>query len=242
MNEELSDAEMLEIPVETVTVRRKESGKKRRSREDLADRVVESVNDRVDARDPAYAESTPIDRAPELTHREKVARRVLWGEFAAVCALCAVIFLTNIFLADSAINTFVRGLWKDAEEASDPRTYADFTLSPVVNAYTDAEIAVSDTGVMSFTAACSVYPPCAGEVAAVHGDGENGYTVELRHSDTFSTVLSGLTDVYCAVGETVRSNIPLAYSAGETPVRVTFYEGGALLDCVTVGEDGIAWS
>ena len=95
---------------------------------------------------------------------------------------------------------------------------------------------------MSFTAACSVYPPCAGEVAAVHGDGENGYTVELRHSDTFSTVLSGLTDVYCAVGETVRSNIPLAYSAGETPVRVTFYEGGALLDCVTVGEDGIAWS
>ena len=44
------------------------------------------------------------------------------------------------------------------------------------------------------------------------------------------------------VGETVRSNIPLAYSAGETPVRVTFYEGGALLDCVTVGEDGIAWS
>ena len=37
MNEELSYAEMLEIPVETVTVRRKESGKKRRSREDLAD-------------------------------------------------------------------------------------------------------------------------------------------------------------------------------------------------------------
>ena len=64
MNEELSYAEMLEIPVETVTVRRKESGKKRRSREDLADRVVESVNDRVDARDPAYAESTPIERMP----------------------------------------------------------------------------------------------------------------------------------------------------------------------------------
>lgn len=60
MNEELSYAEMLEIPVETVTVRRKESGKKRRSREDLADRVVESVNDRVDARDPAYADRKSV--------------------------------------------------------------------------------------------------------------------------------------------------------------------------------------
>ena len=59
MNEELSYAEMLEIPVETVTVNRKE--KKRRGREeDIADRVVESVNDRVESRDPAYAESTPI--------------------------------------------------------------------------------------------------------------------------------------------------------------------------------------
>ena len=242
MNEELSYAEMLEIPVETVTVNRKE--KKRRGREeDIADRVVESVNDRVESRDPAYAESTPIERAPMLTRKDKIARRVLWGEFAAVCALCAVIFLTNIFVTNSAINTFVRDLWNGSEtEAADTRTYEDFTLSPVVNEYTDVELAVSDTGVMSFTATCSVYAPCAGEVSAVNGDAENGYTIELRHSDSFSTVMSGLTNVYFAVGEDVKSNVPLAYTDGTHPVRVTFYEDGTLLNCYTVSEDGLAWS
>ena len=241
MNEELSYAEMLEIPVETVTVNRKE--KKRRGREeDIADRVVESVNDRVESRDPAYAESTPIERAPTLTRKDKIARRVLWGEFAAVCALCAVIFLTNIFVTNSAINTFVRDLWNGSETATDTRTYEDFTLSPVVNEYTDVELAVSDTGVMSFTAACSVYAPCDGEVSAVNGDAENGYTIELRHSDSFSTVMSGLTNVYFAVGEDVKSNVPLAYTDGTHPVRVTFYEDGTLLNCYTVSEDGLAWS
>ena len=242
MNEELSYAEMLEIPVETVTVNRKE--KKRRGREeDIADRVVESVNDRVESRDPAYAESTPIERAPTLTRKDKIARRVLWGEFAAVCALCAVIFLTNIFVTNSAINTFVRDLWNGSEtEAADTRTYEDFTLSPVVNEYTDVELAVSDTGVMSFTAACSVYAPCDGVVSAVNGDAENGYTIELRHSDSFSTVMSGLTNVYFAVGEDVKRNVPLAYTDGTHPVRVTFYEDGTLLNCYTVSEDGLAWS
>lgn len=243
MNEELSYAEMLEIPVETVTVNRK--GKKRRARndDDIADRVVDQVNDRVESRDPAYAESTPIERGTTLTRKEKIARRVLWGEFAAVCALCAVIFLTNIFVTNSAINTFVRDLWNGSEtEAADTRTYSDFTLSPVVNEYTDVELAVSDTGVMSFTAACSVYSPCAGEVSAVNGDAENGYTVELKHSDSFSTVMSGLTSVYFAVGDDVKNNVPLAYTDGTHPVRVTFYENGTLLNCYTVSEDGLAWS
>lgn len=241
MNEELSYAEMLEIPVETVTVNRRE--RRRRAREeDLAEQVVDTVNSRVEE-DPAYAQSTPIEReAQPEDRRSKLSRRILWGEFIAVCALCATIFLTNIFVTDSAINTFVRGLWSGEETASDTRTYEDFTLSPVVNQFTDAELAVSETGVLSFTAQCSVYAPCAGEVAAVNGDAENGYTVELRHSDTFSTVLSGLTNVYYAEGESVRTNVPLAYTDGTHPVRVTFYEDGSLLTCVSVEGGTLAWS
>lgn len=242
MNEELNYAEMLEIPVETVTVNRRER-KKRAKEEGLAEKVVDTVNDRVEASDPAYAQSTPIERdVTPQGGRAKLSRRILWGEFIAVCALCATIFLTNIFMTDSAINTFVRGLWNGEADTADTRTYQDFTLSPVVNEFTDVELAVSDTGVLSFTAACSVYAPCDGEVAAVNGDAENGYTVELRHSDTFSTVMSGLTNVYFAAGDSVRSNVPLAYTDGTHPVRVTFYEGGNLLDCVSVEGGTLAWS
>ena len=63
MNEELDYAEMLEIPVETVTVKRTE--KKRRTKEpDLQEQLVEQVNDRLEEvpaeeDDPLYAESTP---------------------------------------------------------------------------------------------------------------------------------------------------------------------------------------
>ena len=142
MNEELSYAEMLEIPVETVTVNRRE--KKRRAKEDIAEQVVDTVNDRVESSDPAYAESRPIEREAAPDKRTRRARRILWGEFAAACVLCATIFLTNIFMTDSAINTFVRGLWSGDADTADTRTYQDFTLSPVVNQFSDVELTVSD--------------------------------------------------------------------------------------------------
>lgn len=241
MNEELNYAEMLEIPVETVTVNHREK-KRRAKEEDLSEKVVETVNDRVE-KDPAYAESTPVEReVKNFDPRARRTRRIIIGEFVAVCALCATIFLTNIFMTNSAINTFVRDLFQGTADTVDTRTYSDFALSPVVNEFSDVEVAVSDTGVMSFTAACSVYAPCEGELASVNGDAANGYTLELKHSDTFSTVISGVSTVYLAEGDTVRTNVPLAYSDGTHEVRVTFYDDGTPLDCYTISEDGLAWS
>lgn len=243
MNEELEYAEMLEIPVETITVRRKEK-KRKAAGEDLGEQLVDRVNGRMEQaeQDPAYAESTPIAREVQPKKRS-LSRMILIGEFVAVCALCATIFFTNIFLSDSAINTFVRGLFAGNAETVDTRTYQDFTLSPVVSEYADVDIAVSDTGVLSFTAECSVYSPCAGEVASVNGSAEEGYSVEVRHSDSFSTIVSGLDAVYCASGDAVLRNVPIGFSQGEREVRVMLYSDGTLLNCYTVdGENGLAWS
>ncbi len=247
MNEELSYAEMLEIPVETVTVTRKEKRKKQQeSDSELKDKVVEKVNDRMQETydDPLYAESTPIEREerPE-SKKTRRAKRVLFAEFAAVCAICAAIFLTNIFVPASAINTFVRSLFQgEGETAADTRTYQDFTLSPIVNEFEDVELAVSDTGVLSFTAKCSVYAPCEGSLVSVNGDSASGYTVELKHSDSFSTIISGLDDVYYSVGQNVKSNVPLAYSDGEGQVRVMFYSDGGLINGYKVAENTLAWA
>lgn len=244
MNEELDYAEMLEIPVETVTVKRKERKKRSVTEPDLQEQLVEQINDRMEEPDGTFAESKPIYRedVPRAKGR-KISRIVLLSEFVAVCALCATIFLTNIFLSDSAINTFVRGLFQGGSSTADTRVYGDFKLTPVVNEYVDAEIAVSDTGVMSFTAKCSVYAPCEGTVSAVNGNSETGYTVELKHSDSFSTIVSGLDAVYAAAGDEVKSNLPVGYSDGEGEVRVMFYSNGTLLNCYTVdGENAISWS
>ncbi len=245
MNEELDYAEMLEIPVETVTVRKREKRRKLFGREDdLSEQLVEQVNDRMEESDPAYAESTPIAReeTPAKSRRQKLGRRILIGEFVAVLALCATIFLTNIFLTDSAINTFVRGLFEGEASAADTRTYSDFSLSSVVGDNAEAEIAVSETGVLTFTATCSVYPACAGTVESVNGDAETGYTVQLRHSDSFTSIVSGLDSIYLAEGDKAYANLPLGYSDGEGTVRVTFYEDGSLITGVKLGENGLAWA
>ena len=242
MNEELDYAEMLEIPVETVTVKRKEH--KRKGKEtDLQEQLVEQVNDRMEEPDPTFAESTQIVReAKPVEKHPKLARRIILGEFVMVCALCLAIFLTNIFLPESAINTFMRGLFQGNTATADTRVYTDFTLSPVVNEYTDAEIAVSETGVLSFTAECSVYAPCEGTVTSVSGDKATGYTLELKHSDNFSTIMSGLDSVYLSVGDKARTTLPLGHSDGEGEVRVMFYAGNALITNCTVNGAELAWS
>ncbi len=244
MNEELDYAEMLEIPVETVTVNRKERRKKEQA--DLQEQLVQEVNEKMEAGgDPAYAESTQIARENRYESRkQKNARRIIIGEFIAVCALCAAIFLTNVFLADSAINTFVRGLFRGESETvqSDTRTYSDFKLSPIVSEGTDADITVSSTGVLSFASRCSVYSPCDGKLVSVNGNAESGYTVEIKHSDSFSTIVSGLDTVYSSTGDKIYSNIPLGYTDGEGEVRVMLYSDGALLSCLSVNNNTLAWS
>lgn len=239
MNDELSYAEMLEIPVETVTVSRKE--KKRKGQKGLSERVIDEVNGRVEEKDPLYAESRAIEREVKKP-KEKLLGRILIGEFAAVCVLLATIFLTNLFLESSAINTFVRGLFRGEAAAADTRGYRDFALSPVVSSASDAEVAVSETGVLSFTANCAVYSPAAGTLESVSGSKEAGYTLRIRHSDTFTTVISGLDDVFGAAGDTVRTNIPVAWTDGEGEVRVMLLDGENILNCYAVSEGTMSWS
>lgn len=244
MNEELDYAEMLEIPVETVTFNRKERKKKERD-SDLQERLVQEVNERMETEgDPQYAESTPIARENNYeSRRNKTSKRIIIAEFVAVCVLCAAIFLTNIFLENSAINTFVRGLFRgDVQTQTDSRVYTDFTLSPVVGSNTNAELTVSSTGVLSFVERCSVYPPCEGKLVAVNGNAQTGYTIEIKHSDSFSSIMSGLDAVYLTEGDLVRANLPLGYSDGEGEIRVMFYSDGTLLNCLSVDNNTLAWS
>lgn len=254
MNNEIDYAEMLEIPVETVTVTKRERKKPRHQAEgDLSEQLVAEVNGRMEEAeteseapaaeepDPNFAESKQIERTQKPKRKRSWAKGFLIGEVAAVCALCAVIFLTNIFMTDSAINTFVRGLVQGNTRATDSREYSDFKLTPVVSDSADAALTVSDTGVLSFEAKCSVYAPASGTLAKVTGTQETGYTVEIKHSDSFSTVISGLDVVYLSEGAAVMNTIPLGYTDGEGAVNVMMYSGDTLLNCYSAENNKLAW-
>ncbi len=243
MSDELSYAEMLEIPVETVTVSKKEKKKKWRE-EPLSDQLVKEVNDRMEASDPAYAESKPIEREYGLRPKKSAnARKILIAELVAVVALCATIFLTNLLLPNSAINTAVRGLFKGkAAEATDTRTYADFTLSPVVSGDAEVEVTVSDSGMLTFTGDTVVYVPAEGKLETLSGTPATGYTARIRHSDSFSTIISGLDGVGHEIGETIRPGVPFGYTDGDGAVNVIFYDGENVIQNVALTEGTLAWS
>ena len=262
MNEEIEYAEMLEIPVSTVNVvKKKKKGKaqKKDERESLIDKVNEKINarafempnkdaaihaendykERVDTvaiENENYRSEFSEEPTPVQKPKKSKAGAVLTAEFAVACALCGGIFLTNVFMPQSAINTFFRSLVPQTEQEG-ARAYHEFTLASVVGLNADAEISVSPTGVLTFTAKGCVYPVADGEVAAVTKGSDGLYEVRVNYTDEFYGVLRGLDTAYYAAGESVKANIPVGYSNGEKEVEVTLYSGGELLNCFTLDED-----
>lgn len=262
MNEGIEYAEMLEIPVATVNVVQK----KRRRARDLKSQAVGKVNERMESRrntdDPAYAGNDPpateendlfsgqtedvqgVERVN--AGAETVAKRThpaLIVEFALACILCATIFLTNVFVNDSAINTFLRSVLNGNATAETVKTYSDFKLTPVVSEYADVQVSLSDAGVLSFTGKCGVYPACDGSIKEISKADDGTYTVSIAHSASFESVFTGVSAVYVSKGETVLSNVPFASSDGNAAVRVSFYQDGQMLNCYSVdAENCLSWN
>lgn len=252
MSQTIDYAEMLEIPVSTLNVTKKRSTKKKEEA-DLKERVVESVNERVEeAEDPIangenvtdYGENAYSyeEEKPHRAHKKFLEGKLLMVEFVAVIALCAAILLTNIFWPSSAINTFFRGLieGKPTAAAPDDRTYSELTLGSVISD-DDIVCSVGETGVLTFTGTCSVYAPYGGTVQSIV-ENEGTYTMEIQHTTSFSTVIAGLSNVYLAAGDTVYATIPVGYSAGGE-ISVSMFDSGSLIHTYTVNENNdIVWN
>ena len=173
---------------------------------------------------------------------ERALKIALGVEFALSCALCGAIFLTNVFMPNSAINTFFKALTDTQQTAVDERTYADFTLSPVVSDYSSAQLSLSASGVLSFTDKCCIYPAADGKVSEVVQNEDGSFTLKIAHSDSFSGVMTGLSNVFYQVGDVVKSNVPVAYSNGEAEVQVMMYSSGTLLNCFELTEENcLVW-
>ena len=243
MNEQLDYAEMLEIPVNTVNVTKKKSIFKRKQKnqpqeDNIKERVVESVNERVGA----YVISEDVSDPPKPEKMKTVGKRdkksiILWTEAALVGIIAIAIFVMNLLIPSTVINTFISSFSKPSEEEP---VYTQFTLSPIVNDFSDAEVSLTENGVLCFTAAGSVYPVCDGTVAAIT-ETDGVYTMEIAHTSTFKSVITGLNTAYSAVGTKVEGNIPVGYSDGKAEVRVTLYDNGVALDCIQLNDGTPVW-
>ncbi len=167
---------------------------------------------------------------------------ILGIEFGAACALCAGIFLTNVFMPNSAINTFFRAMATPTEPTATVKPYTDVTLFPVVSELSEAKLELSGSGVLSLTGDCCVYPAADGKVSEVVKEVDGSYTVKINHEDSFTGVFTGLNVVYYAAGDSVKANVPVGYTDGEKTVQVTMYAAGELLNCFELTEENcLAW-
>lgn len=255
MNEEIEYAEMLEIPVSTVNVIRKSKKRAQAQETETQEKTTapyalysssfydgelseESEND-----DSMYEnnESYSFEPSEALDRKKVISQRVLKAEFALACALCLGIFLTNVWVKDSAINTFFRSLAPETQ-TTDYRKYTDFRLSSILGEGSDAEMTLSPTGILTFVDEGCVYPTADGTVSSVVKGDDGKYTVQIAHTESFSGVIVGLDYVYYEVGQQVKHNVPIGYSNGENEVQVTMYSDGNLLNCFAVAEDNsLSW-
>ncbi len=242
----LEYAEMLEIPVNTVNVVKKKSlfRRKGQQKEDLKEDVLENVNSRLEDEQEFSPRADFIQtenlNEPQIkvTKKRDGLNTILIAEAVAACLLAGGIFVTNALVDNTAINNLVSGFTQTTAEEAE---YYDFTLSPVVSALSDAEVTVTDGGVLCFTDQTAVYPVCEGKIASVTST-DGLYTVTIEHTSTFSSVFTGLSAVYCHVGDSVKANIPFAYSDGQSEVRVSMYDGQTLLSGYTLSGAVPVWN
>lgn len=247
MNEQLDYAEMLEIPVNTVTVTKKKSIFRRKQKaqaqpqEELKDLVVESVNERMGA----YVISEDVSDPPKKEKLKTVnaAKRdrksvILWTEAALVGIIAIAIFITNLLMPSTVINTFLGSFSQPSVEEP---AFSQMTLSSIVSDFSDAEVSINGDGSLCVVTQGSVYPVCEGKVANVY-EVNGTYTMEIAHTSTFKSVISGLTSAYSAVGTKVAGNIPVGYSDGQAEVRVTLYDNGEALSCIALNGETPVWT
>ena len=260
MNEKLQYATMLEIPVNTTNITYKPSKKRRKvkmkavSPDAVKEELMQKVNAESELTAPLTAqeeispelsaENTAEDVAEEYAsasvHKKKKKPlfkfSAIAAETVAVFALIAVIFLTNAFYADSAINVFMRRVFSPtATETVKEKTYDEF--APVMNF--NGEISL-ENGVISCTGSGSVYAAADGEVSSVIREEDGSYTMNIAHSGLFSSKISGLSYAYLNEGDRVYGNIPVGYVKGG--FTMCFNSNGAVIDNYTIENSAVLWA
>ena len=234
MKDGMEYAEMLGMEVSSCDVYVKP--KRTRKKKELKDDVIKKVNEPEVANAEFGEFGTDIPVRSNGEKKKKFRFDVVYAEGVAVFLLAVTILLTNIFWENSGMNRLFKSAFGDGQTVqTDTRTNVNFNAqSP------SGEMEVTlDKGVMVFSGKGSLYPVCDGKVASVvEEDGK--YTITLKHSDVFKTVISGVDFVYADQGDEVFKYVPVCYVNGGD-AKVSMYNKDVLVTNYAVEGGSIVW-
>ena len=233
MKDGMDYAEMLGLEVSSCDVTIKP--KKTRRKKDVVNDVIKKVNAPENA-DGSEFETIEI---PEKTNKKSGEKKfrfdVIYAEGVTVFLLVVTILLTNIFWENSGINRIFKNAFGTAAAVTDTRVNTSFNAQAPSG---ELEVKVEE-GVMEYSGKGSLYPVCDGKVVSVvEEDGK--YTVTLKHSDVFKSVISGVDFVYADKGDDVFKYVPVCFVNGGT-AKVYMYNSDVLVTNYIVEGGSIIW-
>lgn len=239
MKDGIDYAEMLGLEVSScdVTIKPKKNKKKK----DIIGDIIRKVNAPKSSATSACdgEEAAPI---PEKTNcaekkKHKFGFDIVYAEGVAVFVLVVSILLTNIFWENSGINRLFKRAFGGAETAvTDTRVNTSFNAK-APSGELDVKL---ENGVMEYSGKGSLYPVCDGKVVSVvEEDGK--YTVTVKHSDVFKSVISGVDFVYADKGDEVFKYVPVCFVNGGT-AKVYMYNQDALVTDYVIEGGSIVWA
>lgn len=259
MNEKLTYAEMLGVPVNTCNVTFKQPKKrifkkKSKPKENLVEAVIENANATVlaeekDAQAPEQF-SLPIENEIEVSETAQVVKvkkpkfklkiSVAAVEVAVICMLLATIFITNAIYPQSGLNVFFRSVLNiESVESADTRIYSDFDV--VLPTLDGADYSLSE-GVISVSGKSSIYSPANGIIDSAYKTEDGKFNLIIKHNQNFSTTVTGLDIAYLGAGDKVYSNIPVGYVKGGVACLSFTDNLGASIVSYTLSDNQVVWA
>ena len=250
---EFDYVKMLEVPINSCSVVEKPS---KRRKSNVKKQVIDKVNMTAQEQpSPATAQEKRVKKLkrqkgekPVKIKRAKLVKKesgeeksvqiknggfdIVSVQVVTIFVLIVGIILTNIFWEDSGINNIMRSVFNQTS-AQNNAAYSTFSA----NLPTKTDDVTLENGVMTVSSG-SVYSPCDGSVESIF-ESDGLYTITIRHSNSFSTVVSGVENVYACVSEKVYANIPIGHSSGE--FSVSMFDGDAILTNYVLSDNQIVW-
>ena len=185
-----------------------------------------------------------IDTAVVSVNQKKKRKRFGFSmvkvQLSIICALVLTIFLTNAIYSESGINVFLRSVFGGGNsQVVDAREFSEFT--PVLNVDDGTAITVNN-GVMTFSSTGSIYPSVNGKVSSVIQGDDGLYTIEITHTSSFKSLITGLDYAYVGLDDKVYSNIPVGYSK-EGGVSLCFLgSDGSVISDYQIVDNSVVWA
>jgi len=178
-----------------------------------------------------FSKKENVSRKKEVV--EKRGFDVISAQIIVIFMLVISILLTNVFWENSAINVFIRNMFSKNQEVA--LKYTDFAPTFSMN---DVTVSLTD-GVITANGEGTVYSPLGGEVEEVSLLEDGTYKMTIKHTDSFKTILEGISYPYYEVGSTVYSTCPVGYS--NKTLIAKMYNNNVLITNYVLENGNVIW-